>query len=97
MGIILIVVRSAERLNDYGAQNWESLATQNYFDNRGVFVSLMLSAPLLLISVCMLLAFMREAVGLLVEVKKHELRAKAKAGGKDAKKQSRGKKNKKQD
>jgi hypothetical protein len=79
MGIIFFTVRSAERLNDYGANEWERFATQNYFDSRGVFVSLMLSAPLLLVSACMLIAIVREASTLLIEVKKHELRAKAKA------------------
>ena len=79
MGVIFLTVRSAERLNDYGANEWESFATQNYFDSRGVFVSLMLSAPLFLVSGCMLIAIIREASMLLVEVKKHELRAKAKA------------------
>jgi len=79
MGVIFVTVRSAERLNDYGANEWERFATQNYFDSRGIFVSLMLSAPLFLVSACMLIAIIREASMLLIEVKKHELRAKAKA------------------
>jgi hypothetical protein len=93
MGSIFIVVRSAEKLNDYGSENWERFASQNYFDGRGVFVSLMVSAPLLFISAAMLIAILREATTLLIDVKTHELKAKAKAqqGGK------RGKKTKKQD
>jgi len=70
------IVRSAERLNDYGAQNWESFATQNYFDKSGIFISIMISAPLLLMAFYMLISYLREAAGLLVKVKKQELRAK---------------------
>lgn len=86
MGIIFITVRLAEKLNDYGANEWERFASQNYFDSRGVFVSLMLSAPLLVVSACMLIAIIREASMLLIEVKKHELRAKAKARKEEKKK-----------
>lgn len=70
------IVRSAERLNDYGAQNWESFATQNYFDKSGIFISIMISTPLLLMAFYMLISYLREAAGLLVKVKKQELRAK---------------------
>jgi len=79
MGTIFIVVRSAEKLNDYGSENWEQFASQNYFDKRGVFVSLMISAPLLFISACMLVSIVREASSLLIEVKTREFKqAKAK-------------------
>lgn len=79
-------MRSAEKLNDYGSENWEQFASQNYFDNRGVFVSLMISAPLLFISACMLVAIVREASSLLIDVKTREFKAKAKQGGKRRKK-----------
>lgn len=91
MGTIFIVVRSAEKLNDYGSETWEKFASQNYFDKTGVFVSLMVSAPLLFVSACMLIAILREATTLLIDVKTHEIKAKARQGGK------RGGKTKKQD
>lgn len=47
---ICAAVYMAERINSYAATNWRMLGfTQNYFDKRGVFVSLMYSAPLLII------------------------------------------------
>lgn len=40
----------AERINGYLAFNWESFASQNYFDPHGVFIAVLWSGPLLLIS-----------------------------------------------
>jgi hypothetical protein len=78
LGFIFFIVRMAERLNDFGSQHWESIATQDYFDSGGVFISIMVSAPLLLMTMAMLMCFVKEAAGLLVLVKKHELKSKAK-------------------
>jgi len=100
LAVIAIIVRSAETFNGWGAQHWESFATQDYFDDRGVFVGLMLSGPLLLASFCMLIAFLKEASGLLVEVKTMELKQKKMARAKDGNKgkgKKGAKKNAKQD
>lgn len=41
----------AQYINPFGAQHWRALGfTQNYFDERGVFISAVYSAPLLLIA-----------------------------------------------
>ena len=42
----VVVVYLAERLNALGAARWRDFAGQNYFDPGGVFVSAVLSAPL---------------------------------------------------
>jgi hypothetical protein len=76
MVLIGLVVRSSERLNDYGARHWKSFATQNYFDSRGVFTAIMLCGPLLVCSFIMLVFFLKEASQLLVQVKRAELRRK---------------------
>jgi len=73
MVLIAAIVRSAEWLNGLGARNWRQFATQNYFDKRGIFIGIMLCAPLLVDSFIMLLFFVREASHLLVEVKREEL------------------------
>ena len=39
----------AEQLNLLGRQHWARFSTQNYFDPQGVFMSTLVSAPLLLI------------------------------------------------
>jgi high-affinity Fe2+/Pb2+ permease len=79
-----IVVRSSEWLNAYGAQHWDEFCTQNYFDSKGIFIGIFLSAPLLIDSFLMLIIFLREASKLLVQVKtmelKREKKKKSKAG-----------------
>lgn len=73
------VVRSAEYINAWAAREWQSFCTQNYFDQRGIFISIFLCAPLLLDSFIMLVMFLLEAAQLLVQVKKAEIRKKTKA------------------
>jgi hypothetical protein len=68
------IVRGAEYINAYCAKNWEAIATQNYFDTRGIFISVMLCIPLLVDCFIMLLFFLREASTLLVQVKRAELK-----------------------
>ena len=76
--MIGVLVRSAEWLNTIAADHWESFATQDYFDSRGIFISIFLSGPLLLDSLMMLFMYVAEAGQLLVEVKKRELSDKQK-------------------
>jgi len=58
----------------------------------------MMSGPLLFMAFFMLISYLREASGLLVEVKRLELRAKhAKSQGKKSKKDSKKKSSKKED
>lgn len=75
---IFVVVRSAERLNGFAAQNWQSFATQDYFDSRGIFIGIMLCGPLIVDCLVMLFMFLREASQLLVQVKKREVAEKRK-------------------
>lgn len=51
---ISALVLSAKTLNDYGRDNWRRLATQNYFDHSGMFISVLVSLPLLLLSISIL-------------------------------------------
>ena len=38
----------SEQLNTLASNHWQYLATQDYFDRRGVFASAMFAAPLLI-------------------------------------------------
>lgn len=76
MTFIFIVVRSAEWLNAKGEEEWESFATQDYFDDRGLFLGIMLCGPLMLDVLMMLIFFMKEASSLLVQVKRTEIKRK---------------------
>ena len=43
-----VTVYNAQRLNSYLARHWQAFARQPYFDEQGVFISAVVSAPLLL-------------------------------------------------
>jgi TRAP-type uncharacterized transport system fused permease subunit len=100
MVTIAVLVKSAEYLNQTAGEHWESFATQNYFDERGVFVAITFCSPLLLDSFLMLVMFLREAGQLLVQVKTAEIKKKRqptkegeqKDGSKEGKKSRRSKK-----
>lgn len=84
IGVLALVIRSAEVFNQYGSSHWEKFATQDYFDKNGVFISLMLSAPLLLIAFIDLIVLLRESKNLLIEVKTLQLKAKRKKKSKQS-------------
>lgn len=87
MIVIGAIVRLSEYLNGIGARRWRDFATQNYFDRGGIFMGIMVCAPLLVTCAGMLFSLIREASYLLVDVKKMKLQQKQRA-------QSRGKKTK---
>jgi transmembrane protein 18 len=84
MVAIAIIVRSAEFVNQKCNENWERIATQNYFDQQGIFMMIMVCAPLLLNSFIFLICCLREASRLLIQVKTKELKDRMKAKQKNA-------------
>mmetsp|Transcript_15385 Transcript_15385/g.26257 ORF Transcript_15385/g.26257 Transcript_15385/m.26257 type:complete len:249 (-) Transcript_15385:275-1021(-) len=74
-----IIVRAAEYLNATGARRWREFATQNYFDKGGIFMGIMVCAPLLVVCSGMLFSMIYEASNLLVDVKKMKIDAQKKA------------------
>jgi hypothetical protein len=46
----------AERLNALGAKHWERFSRQDYFDSRGVFFSVLVSGPLVLVMLLVLVS-----------------------------------------
>jgi TRAP-type C4-dicarboxylate transport system permease small subunit len=74
MIMIAIIVRTSEYINIYGSQHWQEFGiSQNYFDPKGFFMTIMVCSPLLLFSFIMLFSFLREASTLLIQVKKVQL------------------------
>ena len=75
----MAVVYSAETLNKLGYKHWERFATQNYFDPTGVFMSAVVSGPLLFILFIVLINYLRACTKMLIQAKRRELIHKAKA------------------
>ena len=73
---VFVIVRAAEYLNTWGAHEWESFATQNYFDRQGLFIAIFWCAPLLVDAFIMLVMFLLEAAQLLVQVKTAQIKQK---------------------
>jgi hypothetical protein len=79
LGLMLFlgaIVRCAEKLNQMGNSRWRDFATQNYFDKNGIFMGIMICAPLLMVCFVMLVSLIREAKSLLVDVTKLKKQAK---------------------
>jgi uncharacterized membrane protein YozB (DUF420 family) len=67
----------AERINTFLGQNWKSFSSQNYFDPQGLFVSVVWSGPLLLITILILVNTLVTLCMLIVRWKRAELRHRA--------------------
>lgn len=74
--LICGLVFFAERLNSYASAHWEEFSKQDYFDKRGVFLSVMLCAPLLVNGFVLMIRTLLYSADLLVKVKRAELKQK---------------------
>lgn len=54
---LCIIIYSSETLNSYGNLYWNEFTDQNYFDRRGIFMSIMFAGPLLVLLVIQLVSF----------------------------------------
>ncbi|KAG4939467.1 hypothetical protein JHK82_045192 [Glycine max] len=69
----------AESLNRFLGKNWKSFSSQNYFDPRGLFMSVLWSGPLLVISMIILINTLFSLCYMIVRWKRAELRHRARA------------------
>ncbi|KAL8162403.1 hypothetical protein V2J09_013892 [Rumex salicifolius] len=75
--LALLGVYLAERLNRFLGEHWKTIATQNYFDPHGVFLSTLWSGPLLVISMIILVNTLFSLCTQIVQWKRAELRHRA--------------------
>ncbi|KAL7526104.1 hypothetical protein ACHAWF_001647 [Thalassiosira exigua] len=92
-----VIIRLAEWLNGMGARRWREFATQNYFDRNGIFMGIMVCAPLLMVCMFMLVSMIREASNLLVEVKQMKVKSHQRQKQGEKKKEKKDGKRKKKD
>jgi Transmembrane protein 18 len=93
MVLIAGIVRVSEYINQYGNRYWKQFATQNYFDPKGIFMTIVICTPLLMNSFIMLISFLREASSLLIQVKTRQIQKQYDASKKKKQNQSKNSKN----
>ncbi|XP_075940759.1 transmembrane protein 18 [Anarhichas minor] len=70
-------VYSAEYLNELAAMNWRSFSNFQYFDSKGMFISLVYSIPLLLNTVIIVMVWVYRTFYTMTELKTLQLKRKA--------------------
>merc|ERR1739848_63247 len=78
------VVYCARYLNASCAEHWELFSNQNYFDEAGLFISVVLSGPLLIVNMAIVVNHLIVLSGLVVRAKAAELKAKARKKAKES-------------
>mmetsp|Transcript_37883 Transcript_37883/g.81620 ORF Transcript_37883/g.81620 Transcript_37883/m.81620 type:complete len:169 (-) Transcript_37883:18-524(-) len=73
----------AKYANAWCAANWQQFASQPYFDEQGLFISVVLSAPFLIINIIILINHLIVLSGLIVRAKRAELKYKARSKKKE--------------
>ena len=66
-GLLVALAAGASPLNALAHKNWESFSTQNYFDRRGTFASVIWTGPFILILLLQLLLMVKLTANLAVK------------------------------
>lgn len=68
------LVYCAEYINEWAAENYRLFSKQQYFDDKGMFISLLLSAPLLINCFVIVLHWMLSSIRTMIVLKRAKLR-----------------------
>lgn len=84
--IAVITIYNADKINALASRHWEAFSRHDYFQANGVFISAVVSAPLLLGMFIILINYILQAIESLVEMKRKELMYQARKKNSSSKK-----------
>eukprot|EP01023_Acetabularia_acetabulum_P057581 TRINITY_DN6717_c0_g4_i1.p1 TRINITY_DN6717_c0_g4~~TRINITY_DN6717_c0_g4_i1.p1 ORF type:complete len:181 (+),score=11.55 TRINITY_DN6717_c0_g4_i1:39-545(+) len=71
---MMLIVFGAQKLNELGQKNWEQFSKQDYFDDHGFFISMVVSMPMIVVMLLVVINYLISVSKLLVKMKRQQLR-----------------------
>ncbi|KAL1124740.1 hypothetical protein AAG570_001363 [Ranatra chinensis] len=74
--MLLLLVYFSENINEVASHHWSLFSRQQYFDNKGMFISLLFSVPILLNCMIMMASWLWQSSQLMIRLKRAQLKQK---------------------